>query len=74
MNNLWNKIFGKKPLADYKVGQTYHFNDPAPKNTVPNNAIPDVVFDRNAVMYSYGFDEKTKMYKVIILRGDKEIW
>ena len=67
------RLFGKKYLNGYKVGQTYIFNDPVPHGHIGNDFIPDVIFERNVTLYNCGYDEKKKLFKVIASGGFREV-
>lgn len=67
------KLFSKKPLSQYKVGQTYHFNDKPAPGHIENELIPDVIFDRNVALYNCGFDMERKLFKVIASGGSREV-
>ncbi len=73
LTRLFNKIFGTKLLKQYKVGETYFFNDTVPKGHIENEFIPDVIFDRNVSLYNCGYDSKRKLFKVIASGGFKEV-
>ena len=61
----------KKPLANYEVDKTYHFNDPAKKGFVDDKTIPDDIFDLNIAVNYY--KPKNKPVLVFVISSKKEI-
>lgn len=57
----------------YHFGKKYvEYNDDSYEDCIPNEYIPDIIMDKDIVMYNYGYCEQKNMFKVLIRTSTQE--
>lgn len=54
-----------KPEVAKPKDDTVIYNDPVPKGFLTNEHLPDIIFDRDVMLYNAGIDTVKNVYRVI---------